>query len=79
MRDAEISEPTTSFVGLVNGGTLPGVCVRMSAKNSFGAYIGIQTISVPFRNGVAAGTTQPIFGTCANVQWKPFPEMNGNG
>lgn len=70
--DAEISEPTTLF-----GGDVPGVCVRMNAKNSFGGYVGIQTTSISFRDGVVRGTTEPVSEACSNVHWSPFPEMSG--
>lgn len=75
IKSAQISTPTTSFVGLVNGGNAPGVCVRMNGKNSFGAYIGVETYSVAFRNGRVLGITEPLFGTCQNVSFQPFPEL----
>lgn len=79
IRSAEISGPTSSFVGLVNGGSAPGVCLRMNGKNSFGAYIGVQTYSVAFRNGQVLGITEPLFGTCQDVTFAPFPELEGAG
>jgi len=41
--DAEIAEPRPMRVGLVNGGTAATVCVRPSAMNAFGGYIGLRT------------------------------------
>jgi hypothetical protein len=79
VRDAQITEPTVIFVGLVNGTKAPGVCVQMNAKNSFGAYIGQQAFAVSFRNGQILTVAPPVFDTCSKAQWRPFPEMNGNG
>ena len=75
VRDAEISQPTTVFVGLLNGGNAPGVCVRMNAKNSFGAYIGLKTDAVVFRNDVVVGSAEPVFDTCTKETFSPFPVM----
>jgi hypothetical protein len=75
VRDAEISGPTDIFVGLINGGTAPGVCVRMNAKNSFGGYIGIETSAGVIRNGEVVGMGPPSFSTCQNVTWHPFQEI----
>lgn len=77
VRDAEITDPTVIFVGLVNGTSAPGVCVRMNAKNSFGAYIGLQTMAVAFKNGSVMGAGEPVFDTCSKATWRPFTEMNG--
>jgi hypothetical protein len=75
VRDAEISAPTTIFVGLVNGGSAPGVCLKMNSKNSFGAYTGLQIHAVAMRNGEVTGMGEPLFDTCRNVTWSPFPEI----
>jgi len=79
VRDAQITEPAVIFVGLVNGGTAPGVCVQMNAKNSFGAYTGIQVTAVVFRDGQVIAAIPPVFDTCTKSTWLPFPEMNGAG
>jgi hypothetical protein len=79
VRDAQITEPAVIFVGLVNGGKAPGVCVQMNAKNSFGAYTGMETFAVAFRNGQLLGVGAPVFDTCTNARWLPFPELNGAG
>lgn len=79
VRDAQITEPAVIFVGLVNGGTAPGVCVQMNAKNSFGAYTGIQAAAVVFRDGQVIASIPPVFDTCTKSTWQPFPEMNGTG
>jgi len=78
VRDAEITEPTVIFVGLVNGTTAPGVCVRMNAKNSFGAYTGVQAISVAFKAGKVFLVNPPLFDTCTKASWTAFPDLNGN-
>ncbi len=75
VRDAEISSPTSVFVGLINGGSLPGVCVKMNGKNSFGAYIGIKTVAVSFQNGAVSGVGEPVFDTCRDVSYRLFPEL----
>ncbi len=75
VRDAEISEPTTIFVGLVNGGSAPGACIRLNSKNSFGAYTGLQTFTVVMKNGEITGVREPVFDTCRSVTWSPFPEI----
>lgn len=79
IKSAEISPPTTSFVGLVNGGDVPGICVRFNAKNSFGAYIGVETQSFAFKNGVVIGMGPPVFNTCQGVPYEPFPELEQIG
>jgi len=78
VRDAEITEPTVIFVGLVNGTTAPGVCVRMNAKNSFGAYTGVEAFSVAFKSGKVFLVNPPLFDTCTKANWRAFPEMNGS-
>lgn len=76
VRDAQISEPTQMWVGLFNGGTMPTVCVRLNAKNSFGAYTGVQTQVFMFRNGAPAEIGHTPEG-CANLPYSPFPELEG--
>lgn len=78
VREAQITEPTPIFVGLVNGGTAPGVCVRLNSKNSFGAYTGLETHAVAFRGqNIAVGPV--VFDTCSKATFRPFPELNGAG
>ncbi|MBY3183349.1 hypothetical protein HFO24_16985 [Rhizobium laguerreae] len=79
IRDAQITDPTVIFVGLVNGTSAPGVCVQMNGKNSFGAYTGIQFYAVAFKNGALFGVAPPVFDTCTKAVWRPLPELNGNG
>jgi hypothetical protein len=79
VKGAMISGPTTAFVGLLNGGNVPAVCVRFNAKNSMGGYVGLRTTAVVFRDGRISGTTPPIQGTCEREQWQEYPELNGLG
>lgn len=77
VRDAEISEPTSAFAGLLYGGNVPAVCVRFNAKNSFGAYTGIRTFAVGFKDGKVTGQVQVEvwFDTCRKERYEPFHEM----
>ena len=75
LKSGQISAPRPVFVGLVNGGTLPGVCVRMNGKNSFGAYIGVQTMVAAFRDGRIVGMAEAVFGDCDKAVFEPFPEL----
>ncbi len=79
VRDAQITKPTVIFVGLVNGTSAPGVCVKMNAKNSFGAYTGSEAFAVAFRDGKIFTVGPPAFDTCTKSTFRPFAEMNGQG
>lgn len=74
VRDASISEPTSGFVGLLNGGSASMVCVRLNSKNSFGAYTGISEMAVIFRGGVATDAMNDEL-NCARRSYSPFPEI----
>jgi hypothetical protein len=75
VRSAEISSPAMGFVGIVNGGNAPVVCARYNAKNSFGAYIGVQATAFIFRNGSVAGVIEDSPLACERRQYSPFPEL----
>lgn len=68
VRDAQISAPSP----LVGGAQ--GVCVRFNAKNSYGAYTGIDTKAFVFRGGKAI---EVMTFSCAGLSYSPFPEMEG--
>jgi hypothetical protein len=74
VRSAEISDASPKFVGLLNGGNRPAVCVKMNAKNSFGAYIGIQTHAYFFLNNEIAGAIDNAIG-CNEAKFAPFTEI----
>ncbi|RVH25072.1 hypothetical protein [Sinorhizobium meliloti] len=73
--DAEISEPTAIYAGM--GNHLPGVCIRFNAKNQYGAYDGLKTYAVSFKNGQAFHALPPMYRDCTKVTWRPFPEIMG--
>lgn len=75
IKSAEISDPREVFVGLINGGKVPGVCVRFNAKNSFGAYIGQRPFVVAFKNGSIFYGAEPVFGDCDKATYVPFAEL----
>lgn len=81
IRDAEISGPTAIFSGLIegNGGQLPGVCIRFNAKNAYGAYVGIRTYAVSFKDGKAYHAQPPFYNNCNGVSWHPFPDLASSG
>lgn len=72
LRDAQISEPTTLPLLL---GT-QAVCVRFNAKNSYGAYTGLQTAAFVFSSGSAR---QVVAAGCSDVPYSPFPELESSG
>lgn len=75
IRSAQISEPAPGFVGLLNGGTQMVVCTRFNAKNSFGAYTGVETFLFAFSNGKLLGMGQNALAGCENRTYSPFPEL----
>lgn len=75
IKDARISEPTSVFVGLVNGGHVPGVCVAMNAKNGFGGYTGTKVYSVAFSGSSVMMMHEPINNSCQGVTLSPYPEI----
>jgi hypothetical protein len=75
VRSAEISGPAPVFVGLVYGGTRQGICVRYNAKNSFGAYVGIEEEGYVFLDGAVWRRMPTMFGSCAGAVWRPFPAL----
>ena len=75
VRDAEITMPTVIMATLTPD--IPGVCVRLNAKNAFGAYTGQETYRVAFQGGQIT-SVMPEQWKCTEA-WKPFPELNGQG
>lgn len=73
IRDASISEPFIGVQGFV-WGERPLVCVKMNAKNSFGAYIGVKPSVIYFKDGKAVGASDPINNVCDRPH-TPFPEV----
>jgi len=77
IRSAGIAAPIVGFVGIANGGQAAVVCTRYNAKNSFGAYIGLQTVAYIFRNGRVAGVISESPIACASIgtAYMAFPEL----
>lgn len=76
IRDAQISQPLPIFVGRANGYYAPGVCVRLNGKNSFGAYIGLQTRYVAWLGDrTIESPPQGLIDDCENAQWAKFKEI----
>ena len=73
VRDAVISEPTM-LSGLLIGGNKPGVCIMLNAKNGFGAYVGMQSFTIPFQGATPIAVYE---GYCPDMHWTPFRELNG--
>jgi hypothetical protein len=67
VRDAQISQPT----GIL--GT-QGICVRFNAKNSFGAYTGLQTEAFVFSGGQA----RQVISSCGDASYSPFVELESS-
>ncbi len=78
VRDVGISAPRQEFVGIFNGGMRDAVCVRLNAKNSFGAYIGVRRHVVIFNGGRVAASGDNPFACQADVEFLPFPQMEGD-
>lgn len=78
IRSAEIAAPKVGWAGIQNGGTRPIVCTKFNAKNSFGAYIGIQTVGFPFdKNGRVSQMIPGAIACGPDVIYEPFPELEG--
>lgn len=75
IRSAEISEPKTSWAGLLYGGNVMTVCARFNAKNRFGAYIGVTPVAYIFYEGEVAHSVQNPPTACADHEYSPFPEL----
>lgn len=73
VRDARISGVVPLSGVLAGNGQ--GVCVEFNAKNSFGAYTGVERHTVMFRNGAASSIQD---GTCDDGDYGPFPELSSN-
>ncbi len=73
VRDAGISKPfiVPDFVL----GRVPVVCVRMNAKNSFGAYTGIKAQALGFRNGSVSNVTFTSSLCDRNIVYEPLHEL----
>ena len=76
IRSAEIALPKIGFVGLFNGGNAVVVCVRYNAKNSFGAYVGVEDVLFAFRDGMFLGMldNHPLACRGGDI-YEPFPEL----
>jgi hypothetical protein len=70
VRDAAITELGPRTVGGI--ATVTGVCVRYNAKNSYGAYTGIQEQDYIFRDGRPVSV---IITDCDKGTFGPFPEL----
>lgn len=66
--DSAISDPTVVWLA-----RRPGVCVRFNPKNSHGAYSGLLTMTVGFKDGKVVDAYRAIGSECQNVHWHPFP------
>jgi hypothetical protein len=70
VRDAAITEAGPRTVGAMV--TATGVCARYNAKNSYGAYTGIQEQGYVFRDGRPISV---IITDCDKGTFGPFPEL----
>lgn len=78
IRGAQIAAPVQGFAGLIWGGERPAACVKLNAKNSFGAYIGLKTHAFIFKDGAIAATFDETPLACQNVkphQYVAFTEL----
>ncbi len=77
VKSAEISRPHDRFIGLLNGGTRPIVCVRAVHPNFLGMEA-TQYYWFYFDNGRTTGTkvdpNAPIRG-CPGQDFTPFTEL----
>jgi hypothetical protein len=76
VRDARISLPTRTFAGLIWGGTIPAVCLRYNAKNSFGAYTGIKTYFAHFQSGQLVRIADNEFACGGDIGYVQFTEID---
>ena len=72
---AEITQPYPAFIGLLNGGTQPVVCVRYGLKKSSGGYSAKDTYVFSFRNGHIHNIGTLVYAGCGNQTFQPFPEL----
>lgn len=75
LRSAEISDPKTIWVGMLFGGNVPGICLRVNSKNRYGAYVGLHTFSIAFQDGDVFLFDEPLFASCSKATWNDFPEL----
>jgi hypothetical protein len=76
IRSAEISQPTSAFVGLIRGGNQPVVCARFNAKNGFGAYEGVKAWAFLFQNGqITEVIPEGTASACDDLSYVPYPEL----
>jgi hypothetical protein len=79
VRDPEITDPAPGFIGILNGGQGVVVCVRLNAKNSFGAYTGRTTWGFAFREGmIVAQWPEGNSLACQGRAYFPFPELSAD-
>lgn len=72
VRDAWITEP---FLGQMPNGQRYTVCVKLRAKNSFGAYDGVMEKIAIFYRGSAGDSLYPATETlCSGRKFVRFPE-----
>lgn len=74
VRDASIAAPKNGGSGLYPGWA---VCVRLNAKNRFGAYTGQSTMALIMRGGkVVQSADENGWMFCQGVTYEPFPEIS---
>ena len=71
VRDAEITGP----MAVAGSPPTPGVCARFNPKNNYGAYAGLKTFVISFKNGKALQPSEAVVTKCDTGGWRPFPEM----
>jgi hypothetical protein len=79
IRDATISVPFNWPDGVGNNRWF--VCVGLNAKNKFGAYTGYERFLIQFKDEKATWDKpgQGLLGAVCEIDWPPFPELNGKG
>lgn len=75
VRSAEISQPKIGFAGLLRGGNVPVVCAKFNARNSFGAYTGVEEHVFVFKGGKIFDSYSGMNAACGDAAYAPFPEL----
>jgi hypothetical protein len=74
IRSAEISQPVPDGWNF-HGSTVPFVCARFNAKNSFGGYTGVESWAFIFENGQMTETIVGAVAACEDRTYTPYPEL----
>jgi hypothetical protein len=84
VRDAEISEAWVSKKSQEISAFTKAICVRYNAKNSYGAYIGLQSQMFIMNDDAIVTETGGVEAAARcdnsawNLNWYPFPELSNS-